>query len=356
MTVVIEKLAFYPYNLPLCHSLPTALEIVSHRQGIAIRCVARDGTTGWGESAPLTGFGMETLTQTQQALRHMENLLLGTEIDSVGDINELAIAYSHVPAAKHGMELALLDLLARSQNKPLAWLLNPHSRSEVPVNALIGAVSPEIAAIETQKLCEQGYSCIKVKVGIDRDRDWQRLVAVRTTAGDRVQIRIDANQAWSVGEAILRLNSFESLGIEYAEQPVAASNLEGMATVRSAIGIKVAADESVTNMYQLHQVISQQAADIIVLKPMALGGILAARRAAETAIAAGLDVVFTTTLDGAIARTGALHLAASMPQVMRACGLATGDLLDRDLCATFPIPERGIMHVPSLPGLGIEKT
>jgi L-alanine-DL-glutamate epimerase-like enolase superfamily enzyme len=185
-----------------------------------------------------------------------------------------------------------------------------------------------------------------VKIGTDgADGDWQRVAAVRAVVGKQIQIRLDANQAWSVDEAIARIKQFESLDIEYVEQPVAASDLAGIAKVRRSVGIAIAADESITNINALHQAIAHQAADIAIIKPMAMGGILTARKAAYMALEAGMDVVFTTTIDGAIARLGALHLAASIPEVTRACGLATGELLESDLLPTFPVPERGAISV-----------
>ena len=151
-------------------------------------------------------------------------------------------------------------------------------------------------------------------------------MSVRSQVGNDIQIRIDANQSWSVNEAIANLKQLEFLQIEYVEQPVAALDLEGMAKVRRSQSIPVAADESVNNLEQLQQAIATQSADIIILKPMALGGILTAHRAALIALQSGLDVVVTTTIDGAIARQAAYDLASALP-LKRACGLATGHLL-----------------------------
>jgi o-succinylbenzoate synthase len=221
------------------------------------------------------------------------------------------------------------------------------------VNAILGAVDPQEAAQCTEAFCKAGYHCIKVKVGSEAwQEDWERIAAVRAIAGAGVHIRIDANQAWSITEAIAHLRQAESLQIEYVEQPVAAGDLEGMAEVRRSVGIPIAADEAVNSLAQLQQVIQHGAADLVILKPMALGGILAARRAASIALEAGLDVVVTTTLDGAIARQGALHLTASLP-IQHACGLATGHLLASDLLETFPQPQHGTLSLSTKAGLGL---
>jgi o-succinylbenzoate synthase len=195
---------------------------------------------------------------------------------------------------------------------------------------VIGAVSPELATTKAKEYIQQGYRCLKIKVGTqDFGLDLRRVEAVRSQVGNDIQIRIDANQGWSVPEAIANLQKLEFLQIEYVEQPVAALDLLGMTKIRRSQAIPVAADESVQNLAQLAQVIHAQAADIVILKPMALGGILTAHQAALIAFQAGLDVVVTTTIDGAIARRAAFELAAVLP-IKRACGLATGHLLAED--------------------------
>jgi L-Ala-D/L-Glu epimerase len=346
MTVQLKHIFLQPYKLRFSQPLKTALCLLSDRAGIVVRVVDTEGRVGLGEAAPLDGFGMESLVETQTALNTLQVESIGKKISGLDDITSLLTNFSHVPAAKHGIELALCNLWAVSQAKSLAQVLNPNSRDLVTVNALIGGGSPEHAALRAQVLVQQGYTCIKVKIGTDgADGDWQRVAAVRAVVGMQIQIRLDANQAWSVDEAIARIKQFEPLDIEYIEQPVAASDLAGMAKVRRSVGIAIAADESITNINALQQAIAHQAADIAIIKPMAMGGILTARKAAYVALEAGMDVVFTTTIDGAIARLGALHLAASIPEVNRACGLATGELLATDLLPTFPIPERGAITV-----------
>lgn len=336
--MIIQSLSFRPYRLAFGEPFPTALGTLYHREGFVIEVRDRDHRIDFGEAAPLAGFGMETLVETEEILQRFSTSLINNEINAevndLQDIENLLRECDRTPAAKHGIELALLNLLAQFHQIPLAQLLansvNGAVRDQVAVNAVIGAISPDLAAAKAQVYLEQGYRCLKIKVGAkDFPSDLQRLIAVRSQVGNDIQIRIDANQAWSVHEAIANLKQLaqlEFLQIEYVEQPVAALDLEGMAKVRRSQSIPVAADESVNNLAQLQQAIAAQAADIIILKPMALGGILTAHRAALIALQSGLDVVVTTTIDGAIARQAAYDLAAALP-LKRACGLATGHLL-----------------------------
>jgi o-succinylbenzoate synthase len=347
MPFQIKQVILERHKLSLRQPLETAFGSICDRACIVVQIDDTEGRIGLGETSPLTGFGMEPLIETQIVLDSLQTKLVGVEFASLDEITMFLAEFSQAPAAKHGVELALCNLLAIAEAKSLSQLLNPQSRDRVPVNALIGAVSPAIATDRARTFEMQGYSCIKVKVGTDRaDRDWQRVAAIRNSISPHVQIRLDANQAWSVDEAIAQIRHYEPLGIEYIEQPVAAQDLEGMAKVKRSVGIAIAADEAITSIDTLRKVIEYKAADIAILKPMAMGGILMARRAADIALAASLDVVITTTIDGAIARLGALHLAASIPQITRACGLATGELLVNDLPIAFPTPEQGAIAVP----------
>lgn len=331
MDLTIQSIQFHLYRFAFREPFQTALGILSHREGFVIEIRDRQNRIGLGEAAPLVGFGMESLAETEEVLQGLQRSLINAEIKSLKDIENLLKTCDHTPAAKHGIELALLNLLAQSQELTLSQLLanscNGTVRAQVPVNAVMGAIATDLAATKAQAYIEQGYRCLKIKVGTqDFESDWRRVAAVRSQVGNDIQIRIDANQGWSVAEAIANLKRLESLHIEYVEQPVAAADLAGMTEVRRSQSIPIAADESVNTLAQLQRVIQTQAADIIILKPMALGGILTAHHAALIALQSGLDVVVTTTIDGAIARQAAFDLAAALP-IQRACGLATAHLL-----------------------------
>jgi o-succinylbenzoate synthase len=334
MSFIVRSIKFQPYCFAFHELFHTAMGTLSHREGFAIEICDFYNHIGLGEASPLVGFGMESLAETEKILKEAQRSLINTEIQDLNDIKNLLSKYDRTPAAKHGIELALLNLFAQAENLSLSQLLasslDAKVRDRVPVNAVIGAVSPELATTKAKEYIQQGYRCLKIKVGTqDFGLDLRRVEAVRSQVGDDIQIRIDANQGWSVPEAIANLQKLEFLQIEYVEQPTAALDLLGMTKIRRSQAIPVAADESVHNLAQLEQVIQAQAADIVILKPMALGGILTAYQAALIAFQAGLDVVVTTTIDGAIARQAAFKLATVLP-IKRACGLATGHLLAED--------------------------
>lgn len=326
MNLTIKSYQFYPYHLKLREPFQTALGIICDRDGFIIKIGDRQGLVGYGEAAPLDGLGMEPLGMTRECLANAQRSLANRQISSLNDIENLLSEYEPYPAARHGLEQALIDLYAKQQGLTLPQLIIKHFGGTIhlpKVNAVIGAIAPQLATIKAQGQIQAGYRCLKIKVGTgDFAADWQRVAAVRSQVDNDIQIRIDANQAWTETAAIANLNKLAPLDIEYVEQPVPFDDLEAMARLRRSQPIAIAADESVNRLAQLQQIIKWQAADIVILKPMVLGGILTTHRAAMIALDAGLDVVITTTLDGAIACQGAMDLASTLP-ITRACGLST---------------------------------
>ncbi|WP_135819666.1 o-succinylbenzoate synthase [Halostella litorea] len=329
------------FALPLSDPLRTARGEMATRTGVLVR-VADDGNRGLGEASPLPGW-TEPLSDCRTALARAERALQRGP--------DAALAAVDAPAARHGLSLALADLRAADAGVPLyRYLGDDAAVTDVPVNATVGDAPPEETAAEAADAVADGVDCVKVKVGArDVDEDVRRLRAVRDAVGPGVELRADANGAWDRAAAERALDAFADVGVEFVEQPLPADDLSGLAALRGG-PVGVAADESLAAT-GVDAVLDAGAADALILKPMALGGVDRARDAALRAREAGVTPVVTTTVDAVVARTAAVHLAASLAPVPP-CGLATGGRLERDLTAD-PAPVRdGTIHVPQLPGIG----
>ncbi|MDG5774848.1 o-succinylbenzoate synthase [Haloarculaceae archaeon H-GB2-1] len=331
-----------PFSLSLESPLEMSQGRITDREGFVVR-VERDGERGLGEATPLPGW-TESHEECAGALER------AIEADAAG-ANPLA-PLDDAPAARHGVELALADAVARAADQPLYRSLGGDRSVEyVPVNATIGDGDVDETVEAASDAVERGVSCLKVKVGARSvDEDVQRLRAVREAVGSSVELRADANGGWTRAEAEAAFEALEPLGVAYVEQPLSADDLAGLAALRGG-GVGVAADETLVSE-SVEAVIDAGAADVLVLKPMALGGVRRARARAMRALDAGLLPVVTTTIDAVVARTAAVHLAASLPDAP-ACGLATAELLAEDL-ADDPAPvEDGTIRVPQGKGLGV---
>jgi O-succinylbenzoate synthase len=216
-------------------------------------------------------------------------------------------------------------------------------RGAVPVNVIVPAVGPQRAR---EIVAASGCRTAKVKVaerGQPPDEDVQRVGAVRDAleaAGPGGRIRVDANGGWTVDEAVTMLRTLGNYDLEYAEQPCA--TLEELAELRRFVDVPVAADESIRKAADPLRVRAAGAADIVVVKVQPLGGVRAALRVAE---ACGLPVVVSSAVDSSVGLAAGVALAAALPALPYACGLATMSLLAGDVTAAPLAESSGLLPV-----------
>jgi o-succinylbenzoate synthase len=341
------------FRLPLVTPLATAHGVIAARDGALLEIATRDGLRGFGEALPLPGFGLETFEQSQRALAAIARALLGC------DVREVAAALARVqevapraPAARAAADCALHDLAAREAGVSLASLLAKGKavRTSVRANALVAEGEPGAAALAAQRLAAAGYDTLKLKVGVDLERDVQRIAAVRAALPLPMRIRLDVNGAFGDREAEAALARFARFEPEFVEQPLATHDSKSWARLRAASPVPIAADESVRDEASARALLEAGAVDWLVLKPAALGGVAVAWRIAELARASGVQVAVTAFLDSAIGRMAALQLAAALPGATAAAGLATGSLLADDLAN---IRDGASLAVPAAAGLGV---
>ncbi|MEA2330800.1 MAG: L-Ala-D/L-Glu epimerase [Thermoleophilaceae bacterium] len=312
-------------SIPFREPFVTANAVVTARELVLLRLEASDGTVGWGEAAPFEPYDGVPLERAIAAL-------------SGG-------GGRRPPQARAAEEIARLDLEARQEDRPLAEL----SRDALPVNMTLPAGPPAEVAERAREGLRAGYACFKVKVGLPEDVE--RVAAVREAVGPWPALRVDANRAWSVDEAVARIRELEEHDLEFVEQPC--RSLEDLRQVRGRVSTPIAADESVASARAVRRAVDMEACDVVNVKLASAGGFKAAREALRLARANGLGAFLSSTLDGPWGIAAALQLASS-EDVQLACGLATLELFDAPLARALPAPRNGTLKVPAGPGLGVE--
>jgi O-succinylbenzoate synthase len=212
-------------------------------------------------------------------------------------------------------------------------------RDVVPVNCTVPAVGPEKAA---EIVRASGCRTAKVKVaepGQTLADDVERVEAVRDAIGSG-RVRIDANGAWSVDEAVHALRELTRFELEYVEQPCA--TVEELAAVRRRTDVLVAADESIRRAEDPLLVKKLEAADIAVLKVQPIGGVRACLEIAEQI---GLPVVVSSALETSVGIAAGVALAAALPELPYACGLATVSMFRQEVVAEPLLPADGFLPV-----------
>ncbi|MGO8960013.1 MAG: o-succinylbenzoate synthase [Streptosporangiaceae bacterium] len=213
-------------------------------------------------------------------------------------------------------------------------------RASVPVNVTVPAVGPDQARAIVAR---SGCLTAKVKVaepGQDESADLARVEAVRDAIGPGGKVRVDANGGWSVSQAERMLTALDRFDLEYAEQPCA--TLAELAALRRRVTVPLAADESIRRAEDPLAVRAAGAADLVVLKVQPLGGVRAALRIAE---ACGLPVVVSSAVETSVGLAAGVALAAALPELPHACGLATMSLLAGDVTAAPLAESRGELPV-----------
>ncbi len=314
-------------QIPLREPFVTAGGVVAARDLAVIRLEDDEGTVGFGEAAPLEAYDGVSVDEVIEALRD-------------GPPERGA-----PPQARAAWELAELDLQMRRSGRPLA----PAGADAIPVNLTLPAGPADEVAEAAAQGVRDGFSCFKLKVGLPDDAE--RVAAVREAVGSWPALRVDANGAWSAAGAVEAIEALAGNDLQLVEQPC--RTLEELATVRAAVDVPVAADESITGAADVRAAAALGACDAVNVKLAGSGGFGPARDALRAAREEGLGAWLSSTLDGPWAIAAALQLAAG-ERLALACGLATLGLFDAQMARSLPAPDRGLMAVPQGPGLGVE--
>jgi o-succinylbenzoate synthase len=353
----LRKLRWTAFRLPLPAGFSTSRCTLTCREGAVLRLITDAGIVGLGEASPLPHLGGGTLQDVLAILDDVGAALVGREMEEVGaGLDGVAAARPGLAAVRCALDVAVHDALAKAQGVNVAALLVDDAAWSVAVNATIGAATTPDAHDAAAAVRDAGFRSVKLKVGMARsvEEERERVAAVRDALGPKISLRLDANGAWDVEDAVRTIRALEEYDLEFIEQPVRLGDLDGMRHVRAAVDTPIAADEEITGPDAARRVLDAEAAQVLVVKPMLVGGLGLALRVARLAGAAGASVVVTTTIDAGVGTAAALHPAAALPPGGPACGLATGSLLAGDLI-TRPLEAcEGRMALPQGTGLGVE--
>jgi L-alanine-DL-glutamate epimerase-like enolase superfamily enzyme len=308
---------------------------------VLLRIEDEDGFVGLGEAAPLADYHGVNVDDVLEALEACRDILAGAPQGVahqalLSEWRRIAV----VPAVA-AIDMALWDLEGRRAGEPVWRLLGATSAAPVEVNYTIAAADRAGAAAEAGTARAADFRCVKLKVGLGDDAG--RLAAVRAVLGPEVAIRLDANGAWAVDEAIAALRVLAPAGIELCEEAV--HGLEQTRTVAATQDVALALDETASAVGALDDRVCQA----VCLKIAACGGITGLLEDARRARSAGYEVYLASTLDGPLGIAAALH-AAAVVRPDHPCGLATlGLFAGRE----DPFPAHGgRIEVPRGAGLG----
>jgi L-alanine-DL-glutamate epimerase-like enolase superfamily enzyme len=309
----IVKIEFWPVDIPITDPFVVATGARVVAENIFVRLTLHDGTQGYGESAPFPEVGGETRDSCLTTLRQLAAALIGASAGHYALLAaEMAQAAPSHPAARCGLETAMIDAYCRSTQIPMWQLWGRQDVRPRETDITIPIATLEKSVSLARGWYAQGFRLFKMKVGKDVDQDIRRLEAVhRSLPG--ISFIGDGNQGFSREECLAFARGVRRFGgaMVLLEQPVVRDDLESMTAIRRDTGIPVAADESVRSLADAREVIAQAAADYINIKIMKTG-VVEAVAIAETTLAAGLKLMVGGMVETRIAMGCSFSLVLGM--------------------------------------------
>lgn len=321
-------------KIPLKKPFKTALREVYTLENVIVRVETDTGNVGYGEAAITPVITGDTMGSIKWAvMEHIKPSLIGIDIENIEEImNRIDSSLVGNSSSKAAVDMAIYDLYGQLYDVPVYKLLGGY-RNKITTDITISVNDPEEMAQDSMEAIEKGYEIIKVKVGKDWKIDLLRLETIREAVGNKVDIRIDANQGWTSKEAVkvIRMMEDRDLDIELIEQPVKAYDIEGLKYVTENVDSLILADESVFSSQDALNIITNRAADMVNIKLMKTGGIHNALKICNIAETYGVECMLGCMMESKIGLTAACHLAGGKSIITKF------DLDAPNLCAEDPV-------------------
>jgi L-alanine-DL-glutamate epimerase-like enolase superfamily enzyme len=253
-----------------------------------------------------------------------------------------------------GLEMALWDVVARASDLPLHVLYGGAVRERVPYYWYVPAGPPDAMAAAAREGVEQGFTTLYLKVGFTPGGTVADVAALRQAVGPGPRLRVDANEGWSVGEAVRAIEELESLDVEFVEQPVNMYDLAALGEVQERVTVPVGANQTTWDEFATLTVLRDGLASVVVTDPHQVGGLARFKKVAAMCEIANVPVVKHSFGDLGISTFAAAHVLATCPNASLAHQTHYQLLEDDVIAGGPPVFEEGGLTLPDGPGIGVE--
>jgi len=344
----------WPVEMRLAEPYSIAYETVQSTVNVFLRLRTDKGMAGCGCAAPdfeVTGETPESVLEAWHA--SVEPVLRGADpLRRAFLFHKLRPVLSSHPSLGAMLDLALHDILGKMAGLPLFEILGGFRR-HIKTSVTIGILPVDETVRRARQWTAQGFKAIKLKGGLRVDEDIERVMKVREAVGRRVGLRFDANQGYSVEDALRFVKETLSARLELLEQPTPRGKPGLMGRISSEVPIPVMADESLVSLRDAFRIARRDLVDMVNVKLMKVGGIAEALQIDAVARAARLEVMVGCMDEAALGIAGGLHFALARPNVAYADLDGHLDLLD-DPSQGAVLLKDGVLYPTGRPGLGFE--
>ena len=352
----VSRLEFFPVSVPYTHTERSSQVDRAGVSDIIVKATSADGVVGWGESC-----SGANLASVLEALKAMAPFVLGA---SAWESERIRADLWHkglwgfrkgtANFAYAGIDMALWDLCGKTVNQPLYRLLGGRVRSQASYFYYLTWSDDEDLAQQCAQGWGKGYRVFYLKVGKDIAAERRMVDQVRASLPDGAALRIDANGAWRVAEAIRNLALLGAPNLDFIEQPVAPEPIENMKEVRARGGVAVCANEGLYSAEDTYRQITNRTADVYCFSPYWVGSLLEFQRLSRVAAFEGLQVCKHTHGELGIAATASHHALLTLPNIVEGNQQTAQVMSDDILTSRLAIADGPIWGTPEGAGLGVD--
>lgn len=352
----IKQIAVGEIALPLARPFKTALRTVETVNDVVVRITTDDGQVGYGEAPPTAVITGDTKGSILCAIQEfIAPNLIGMDAENMDEVqHRLHACILKNSSAKAAVDMALYDLYGKRWGAPLYKLLGG-AKNEIETDITISVNPIDEMVADSLDAVKQGFRVLKVKVGKEGKADVERIAAIRQAVGPDAVIRVDANQGWTVSQAVSIISAMEDRGldIELVEQPVPAHDVDGLRTITRQMATPILADEAVFSAEDAIHIIQTGAADLLNIKLMKTGGIWKALQICDIADIYGVKCMMGCMLESRLSVAAGAHLAAAK-SCITICDLDGPSLCSVDPYTGGPIFDGARIRMTDDPGIGVE--
>jgi len=362
--MIITSVDLQRVQLPISKSYSFGRGSVNHFENIVIRVKGENGQEGIGEC--VVRAIISSIEEAEKQIRQdIIPAVVGMDsMDIEAIIRKLDPARFSDLGPVAGIELALWDLNGKALDLPAYRLLGGAVNLNVPVSYTLGSAAPEEMVKQALAMQDYGYRTFVVKIGHGTpEEDIDSVRSVRDSLGPDVRIRLDANAAYSVDNAIRVCRMLEGCDIEFIEQPIPPGDIAGLKKIHQSTSIPIGVDEGLQHLTDAIQYVKSEAVGIFNIKPPQCGGLWLSKKIAGIAESAGIPCICGGRLSLEIVRQASRHFVASTPQACLgyahegpgpASQPVAGTVTRRTLSYHDVQSGGGTLHPSDLPGLGVE--
>ena len=358
----IAKVEVFQLKVPFAHvyKMSKKYQVLTDSHVVVLKLTTDKGLIGWGEANPLPPFTEETVSAVYfNIVEMLSPILLGADPTQIPELlASVDRLLCHNNLTKSAVDLALHDLTGKIYNVPAYMLLGGKLRSEIDLLWPIGAVSIDNDTETIQTKLKEGYKTFGLKLAsLPVEDDIARVKSIEKKFGDSVKIYLDANQGWTVYEALKFVDSLKdsTLKIYGLEQPIDRFNFEGLNRIRNNSRVPINVDESLFCESDAVTIFEHKAADGFGIKISKNGGLAQSKRIANLADAFGMQYLMNSMADLGLTQAASLHLGCTLPNLFDCghCYMSVLRMAD-DITNFADQIKDGVVKITDKPGLGVE--